>query len=115
MRFLVPHHGSGTSSGASFLAVVSPELALFQLGYRNRYRHPRADVWARYASRGIARYRSDETGAVQLTTRGAAYVLRAYRQHERRYWRAAPAAPDPGDPAPEPPPGGRPEPRPEPP
>jgi len=110
-----PHHGSGTSSGASFLAVVSPELALFQLGYRNRYRHPRADVWARYASRGIARYRSDETGAVQLTTRGAAYVLRAYRQHERRYWRAAPAAPDPGDPAPEPPPGGRPEPRPEPP
>lgn len=89
----VPHHGSGTSSSASFLAVVAPELALFQLGHGNRYRHPRADVWERYASREIARYRSDETGAVQITTRGGAYALQAYRQHERRYWRAAPPAP----------------------
>lgn len=89
----VPHHGSNTSSSGSFLAVVAPELALFQMGYRNRHRHPRPEIWDRYGSHGIARYRSDEAGAVQLTTRGESYEVRAYRQHERRYWRAAPPAP----------------------
>ncbi|MGK0668166.1 ComEC/Rec2 family competence protein, partial [Serratia marcescens] len=37
---LAPHHGSGTSSTAPFLEAVKPQLALFQVGYRNRYRHP---------------------------------------------------------------------------
>ncbi|MGE8363494.1 DNA internalization-related competence protein ComEC/Rec2 [Cupriavidus sp.] len=88
-----PHHGSNTSSSGSFLAVVAPELALFQMGYRNRHRHPRPEIWDRYGSHGIARYRSDETGAVQIMTRGEYYEVRAFRQHERRYWRAAPPAP----------------------
>jgi competence protein ComEC len=54
---LVPHHGSGTSSHAAFLRAVQPELAVFQLGFANRHRHPREDVWQRYARagrRGIA-------------------------------------------------------------
>ncbi|AJG18670.1 DNA internalization-related competence protein ComEC/Rec2 [Cupriavidus basilensis] len=89
----VPHHGSNTSSSGAFLAVVAPEVALFQVGYRNRHRHPRPEIWGRYGSHEIARYRSDETGAVQLTTRGESYALQAYRQHARRYWRAAPPAP----------------------
>lgn len=93
MIFLLPHHGSNTSSSGAFLAVVAPEVALFQVGYRNRHRHPRPEIWERYGSHEIARYRSDETGAVQLTTRGESYALQAYRQHARRYWRAAPPAP----------------------
>ncbi|CAN7418514.1 DNA internalization-related competence protein ComEC/Rec2 [Massilia sp. LjRoot122] len=33
---LAPHHGSGTSSTAAFLAAVEPKLGIFQVGYRNR-------------------------------------------------------------------------------
>lgn len=90
---VVPHHGSGTSSGLAFLRAAQPEVAIFQLGHANRYRHPRADVWARYASTGIARYRTDETGAISIVTRGAGYDVSPYRQRERRYWREAPPAP----------------------
>lgn len=68
---LVPHHGSGTSSHAAFLRAVQPEAAVFQLGFANRYRHPRADVWRRYERAGIARYRTDETGAVSIVTQAA--------------------------------------------
>ncbi|RZT42569.1 DNA internalization-related competence protein ComEC/Rec2 [Cupriavidus agavae] len=90
---LVPHHGSGTSSSRGFLGAVRPELAVFQLGFGNRYRHPRDDVWRRYARAGIARYRSDETGAVTIETRGEGQAVATYRQQHRRYWRDVVAAP----------------------
>ncbi len=93
MSSLVPHHGSGTSSGAAFLRAVQPEAAVFQLGFGNRYRHPRDDVWRRYGREGIARYRTDETGAVSIVTAGPRpddFVIPPAR---RRYWRDAPGAP----------------------
>jgi len=90
---LVPHHGSGTSSHAAFLRAVRPEVAVFQLGFANRHRHPREDVWRRYGRAGVARYRTDETGAVSIVSRGSDYEVTAYRQQQRRYWRDAPPAP----------------------
>ncbi|MBF6989896.1 DNA internalization-related competence protein ComEC/Rec2 [Cupriavidus sp. IK-TO18] len=90
---VVAHHGSGTSSGAAWLDAVRPRAAVFQLGYANRYRHPRADVWERYGRAGIARYRTDETGAVTMATAPAGYALSVFRQAEPRYWRARPEAP----------------------
>ncbi len=67
---LAPHHGSGTSSTPAFLDAVSPSVALFQVGYRNRYRHPKAEVIARYDMRGIRVLRSDSAGAVMLKMDG---------------------------------------------
>jgi len=90
---LVPHHGSGTSSHVAFLRAVRPEVAIFQLGFANRYRHPREDVWRRYERAGIARYRTDETGAVSIMTSGHALEVVPYRQQYRRYWRDGPPAP----------------------
>lgn len=90
---VVPHHGSGTSSSAEWLEAVAPDAAVFQLGHGNRYRHPRTEVWNRYGRAGILRYRTDETGAVTMTTDGERYVLSAFRQTERRYWRDRPQAP----------------------
>jgi competence protein ComEC len=63
---LAPHHGSGTSSTPAFLDAVAPKIALFQVGYRNRYRHPKAEVVERYHQRGIAVLRTDRSGAVSL-------------------------------------------------
>ncbi|WP_257993297.1 ComEC/Rec2 family competence protein [Cupriavidus pauculus] len=90
---LVPNHGSGTSSHVAFLRAVRPELAIFQLGFVNRYRHPREDVWRHYERAGVARYRTDETGAVSIVTSGDAREAVPYRQRYRRYWRDGPPAP----------------------
>lgn len=82
---VAPHHGSGTSSTLPFLRAVQPEIALFQVGYRNRYRHPKAEVFDRYGRLGIQRVRSDESGAVSLHF-GARLDMKEYRSEHARYW-----------------------------
>nr|WP_307721631.1 DNA internalization-related competence protein ComEC/Rec2 [Massilia arenosa] len=82
---LVPHHGSGTSSTTTFLDAVKPSIAVFQLGYRNRYHHPKPEVWNRYGQRGIVRLRSDEAGAITVDIPGAV-MTREYRREHPRYW-----------------------------
>jgi competence protein ComEC len=82
---MAPHHGSGTSSTAPFLTAVNPSVALFQVGYRNRYRHPKAEVYERYGALGIRRVRTDLAGAVTLHF-GAAVSKRDYRSEHARYW-----------------------------
>lgn len=83
---LVPHHGSGTSSSERFIQNVAPQVAIFQMGYRNRYGHPRADIWARYAAQNVLRLRSDERGAVAVQTAGPLLNLFAWREQRPRYW-----------------------------
>lgn len=86
---LAPHHGSGTSSTPPFLDAVAPRIAVFQVGYRNRYHHPKPQVEARYVERGIERLRSDTDGAVLLNFgggQGSAVEVERYREVHRRYW-----------------------------
>jgi competence protein ComEC len=82
---LAPHHGSGTSSTPDFLRAVAPELAIFQVGYRNRYHHPKQQVLDRYQQMGIAALRTDAAGAVTLRL-GAAIEIQPYRETHARYW-----------------------------
>lgn len=82
---LAPHHGSGTSSTGAFLAAVKPEIALFQIGYRNRFRHPKEEVFERYGDLGISRLRSDDSGAVTVKI-GAQVDYSEYRTEHARYW-----------------------------
>jgi competence protein ComEC len=82
---LAPHHGSGTSSTPGFLAAVHPTVGVFQVGYRNRYRHPKKEVFERYGELGIRRLRTDESGAVLLDF-GDGVVAREYRREHARYW-----------------------------
>jgi competence protein ComEC len=82
---LAPHHGSGTSSTEAFLRAVEPSVALFQVGYRNRYHHPQRQVWARYGALGIRALRTDEEGAIMLAF-GETVSVDAYRRSHARYW-----------------------------
>ena len=84
---LAPHHGSGTSSTPAFLQAVEPSLALFQVGYRNRYRHPKAEVWERYRNLGIRSLRTDQSGAVRITVDKNLRVEQ-YRCERARYWQS---------------------------
>ena len=82
---LAPHHGSGTSSTLPFLRAVQPQLAIFQVGYRNRYHHPKPEVFARYADLEIGRYRNDLSGAITLQF-GTTLSIGEYRSMHARYW-----------------------------
>lgn len=90
---LAPHHGSRTSSTAEFLDAVKPRTAIFQVGYRNRYRHPNPVVLERYVERDVEILRSDAHGAIMLRLRpGAAPDVIRHRVDRPRYWRVLPAA-----------------------
>ena len=82
---LAPHHGSGTSSTPAFLQAVHPQLAVFQVGYRNRYHHPKSEIYQRYSDFGINRLRTDQAGAITLQF-GSTLVVSEYRTEHMRYW-----------------------------
>ena len=82
---LAPHHGSGTSSTLPFLLAVQPSVAIFQVGYRNRYHHPKPQVFERYRNLGIQRLRNDASGAITLQF-GNTLSIRTYRSEHARYW-----------------------------
>lgn len=89
---LVPHHGSKTSSWPAFLDAVSPQLAVFTVGYRNRFRHPHPDVVARYVERKVMMLRTDELGAITLKLQDGQVSWEGQRLKRRRYWQDAPSA-----------------------
>jgi competence protein ComEC len=82
---LAPHHGSGTSSTPAFLASVAPGSAIFQVGHRNRYRHPKAEVEQRYRELGTSILRTDKAGAVTVDI-GQGIQVSEYRREHARYW-----------------------------
>jgi competence protein ComEC len=86
---LAPHHGSGTSSTNEFLQAVHPSVALFQVGYRNRYRHPKQEIVQRYRDRGILPLRTDQSGAIRMEV-DADIRWTTYRCQRQRYWSSEP-------------------------
>ncbi len=86
---LAPHHGSGTSSTLAFLQAVRPSVGVFQVGWRNRYKHPKKEVYERYGQLGIERLRTDELGALTLDFDTGVHG-ESYRRAHARYWTTAP-------------------------
>jgi competence protein ComEC len=82
---IVPHHGSKTSSTEPFLDAVRPRVAVFQVGYRNRFNHPHPTVFERYRLRHIELSRSDEDGAARMEV-SADLSIERFRQTHARYW-----------------------------
>lgn len=71
----VGHHGSSTSSCASFLKAASPEVAIVSAGLYNEYGHPHAEVISRLHAIGASLYRTDKHGSVVVYTDGQTYSI----------------------------------------
>lgn len=86
---LVPHHGSRTSSTAGFLDAVTPQVAIVQAGYLNRFGHPVDEIVERLKDRGAAIHASPGCGAwrwqPQLGQTAASDGL-CQRDTSGRYW-----------------------------
>ena len=84
---IVPHHGSKTSSSNGFIDAVAPQVAIFTMGYRNRFGHPKSEVLERYKARNIQTYRSDKDGAVlvKFASDNRFHIL-AWRHEASHYW-----------------------------
>jgi competence protein ComEC len=86
---LAPHQGSRTSSSPDFLRAVRPRIAVFPVGYRNRFGHPHSEVLARYREAGARIYRTDRDGAITLSVGSAGGIsVTPFRAVYRRYWQA---------------------------
>jgi competence protein ComEC len=81
---LVPHHGSRTSSTLPFVQAVSPQVAVVQAGYRNRFGHPVAEVVERWRSGGAAVVSTPACGAWTWAGEGRSECR---RETDRCYWR----------------------------
>jgi len=66
----VPHHGSRTSSTASFVDALKPSVAVIQVGFGNHFGHPHPEVLARLREVGARVFRTDRHGAVRLLLDG---------------------------------------------
>lgn len=86
---VAPHHGSKTSSTPEFVEAVGAAHVLFPVGYRNRHHHPHPAVVARYQAAGARLRGSPSSGAIELRLRATGIETNAYREAQRRYWRAA--------------------------
>ena len=67
----IPHHGSLTSSSTAFLDAIHPTVAIVSAGRSNHFGHPVPEVLERYRSAGAEIFRTDQDGAVEMSTDGS--------------------------------------------
>ena len=70
------HHGSDSSSSPEFLNRVSPRLAIISIGRGNAFGLPREETLKRFRAAGAVVFRTDNEGAVEVTSDGRSYAVR---------------------------------------
>lgn len=63
----VAHHGSGNSTPMKLLTEINPQIAVISCGENNPYGHPHSETLNRLGDVGAAIYRTDVSGAVEIT------------------------------------------------
>src|SRR3989344_2148094 len=72
----VAHHGSKTSTTGEFLYEVLPQVAIIQVGAKNRYGHPTQEVLKRLDDYDIKYYRNDLAGDIKVISDGESYQVK---------------------------------------
>ncbi|MCJ7784895.1 MAG: DNA internalization-related competence protein ComEC/Rec2, partial [Desulfobacterales bacterium] len=78
----IPHHGSSSSSSLPFLDRVKPTYAILSVGERNIARLPHPDVLKRYLQLGSRILRTDQHGAITVTTDGKNIEVKTFLKGE---------------------------------
>lgn len=88
---VAPHHGSASSSSASFVRQLRPQIVVYSTGYQNRFGHPAAAVKARYQTVGALAWNTAYDGAIRLlVTPSGELSASSERASRPRFWRARP-------------------------
>ena len=66
----VGHHGSAYSSSCDFIAAVHPKYAIISVGRNNLYGHPAPSTIETLQRFGVYIYRTDQNGAVTISSDG---------------------------------------------
>ncbi|GAB6990704.1 DNA internalization-related competence protein ComEC/Rec2 [Paenibacillus pini] len=72
----VAHHGSKTSSSASWLKAWQPKAAVISAGQNNLYGHPHAEVVGRIKDQNATIYRTDQQGEIQMLVKNGKIQIR---------------------------------------
>ena len=75
----VAHHGSRTATTDALLGAVRPAVALISVGARNTFGHPAPSTLERLAAHGVATYRTDLEGTLDVALDGRALSIRCER------------------------------------
>ena len=65
-----PHHGSKSSSSDVWVQALRPAAVMISVGRNNRFGHPARATLDRYGGIGASVFRTDQDGAVTVTTDG---------------------------------------------
>ena len=75
----VGHHGSRTASSKDFLAITSPEIAIYMAKEGNSYGHPHQETIDALTEIDAEIYGTDTNGTIQITTDGKMYNVNPER------------------------------------
>jgi competence protein ComEC len=76
----VAHHGSRTSSQASFLERVRPAFAIISAGFQSPFGHPHPEVVERLHKGNAAILRTDREGLVTVASDGRRLFVSTFRR-----------------------------------
>ncbi len=89
----VAHHGSRTSSAASLLASLRPQIAVVSAGRHNHFGHPHVEVWNRIRSQARCAFRTDRDGGVIVAMSRNGAIEASVSRGNARCGRGARASP----------------------
>ncbi len=75
----VAHHGSRTATTDALLNAIDPSVGVISVGVGNSFGHPAQETLARLASHGVAVYRTDLDGTLDVALDGHSISVRTGR------------------------------------
>ena len=75
---IAPHHGSRSSSSQGLLDAVDPEVIVISCSRNGRFNFPHPEALERYRDLGVSIFRTDQNGAVRLSTNGQLIRINAF-------------------------------------